>query len=132
MGMHQKPLRLWPLIMALMLCALTVISWTAWEKQSLAVEPVSGGGYRSSLFDLEGQLAEQFREAWPEVKRVEITHFERPDIAGRIIAGIRIRWDERTSTATAITLYEATDGYLVGTVRLDQKKLPANVLLSFK
>jgi hypothetical protein len=83
-------------------------------------------GNSTTLGDLQKQLSQQFQEQWGTdgFESVEITHFARPSAENELAVGLRIRWDGRNSTDTAVTLYRAAGTYYVGTFRLEGAAMP--------
>jgi hypothetical protein len=85
-----------------------------------------------SIVDIEQQITDQFRRAWPELTAVSISHFERPSGPHELIIGLRLTWSDtpQTSTHTSARFYQAGSSHYVGHLELEGKG-NATALLSF-
>lgn len=96
--------------------------------------PARAVGDHSTLADLRDQINQCFRDQWPDVpfEAIEIVQFQEPSTRGSLVIGLRFQWDARNDTTTGVTLYQVAGRYYVGTLRMEGKPRPVNVLVAFQ
>lgn len=97
----------------------------------------------TTISDLEQQLAQQFREQWPDkqFEQVKIAKFYRPNTDSSVYINVVIRWGlvANHSTEAGFPLYCISGNYCVGTLTFvppaesgSLDTLTANIILRFR
>lgn len=99
------------------------------------IQPASAPTTRptTTLQDLQHQIMTQMRAQWSTEKfeSVEINAFEKVSTDGFAMT-LWIKWDSTHGSATRVTLIPAAQRYYLGTLRVEGKPLPVNLVLAFE